>query len=1283
MRRSKNVGVALIGLLVVAAISMAVASGRKPQKEQQATVSLRRISASEVMDILRKFPEMVSGRIASVMNDTGRVKRLFPFSEVTSASLGRVFPGVRFYKGLDFGRLPENPYLIAIAGDKRYMMTGGFNRLLIDNGQKVTDENLVEMAKAFVVLAVGGEGHSYPEITFLDATSTKQVINGRSYSAKLRVKIGEQTEEWHFAISVWQGQFGTVYRRSAKGLIKDYLPVVVESLPGRGQLNLTPNMIIETHPVGDAYVEFDTLNQAYYYVIVERNSSSTGNRVVFSLAGFPPESSNVYVQIRDDIRCAVRYLHRVQMNSGSGSDTWTPPVESTGICLATAGYADTSNPGVTYQAITDDRELTPEKLKAGTFPGAASESLKVYFCDQFFMNDTSSGGESYAPTFSQYVDSAMRESWQRQVNTWGLDTPPDVDHIHRVFVNDEVNWYHALPVGPGVGPAAADSGANRQISITHNPKGWNDNYTNDDSLVRSIIAHEFYHGIQWGLSSSKWLDAEWRWFTEGQARFLQSAQCDSEEFKNTNHYYPLDANKYLTQHLNTSVVSLSIDTILKTYGYPYCLFWRYMFEHFRPVGIGDAVRFVGNCYAESVGPGSSVSEGKAAIDRAMAKYYQDHGTVAPTDFTDFLKALDHFAIACYLNDTSFHLWNPNPPGGYSRSDLTLDSTFRLGPNETDLFVKVDNVPCSYGIDLLQVVLDTNVNMLQADLTRPRGRTVNARLVKIYPAGSAIRYVVEPTVGATADSSAFWCRHLFDTQGAVRACLVITRQDVLDDTAGGYTARFWVKREVAVSDSLPITDTVIAGAEFTPRAVVANRGWMKEAFDATFSIEGTAYSSSVACTLDAGATKVVEFAPWTTTAGTFTTCCYVYIASDTTRSDDTLRGSLAALSNIWQARTDVPASVSHGGCLAAVGDTLIYAFRGGYSTHFFCYDVRNRSWTEKQQLPTSVGHGSSLTWDRGAYIYALGGSSAGGRHSRLFRYDIAGDGWHEMGGYPPGDFGGASALVWGGGGYLYAIQGLLPDNTQGFFRYDTAAEEWSLMQNVPKPCSLGASLCWNQAGYIYALCANKSRAFCRYNVGGSWSVKESTPSLVVHGAALAYNGLDDGIYVWSGATSPTHFWRYDADGGTWLARASPPADVGYGGALTGCAGYVYALRGNGNTDFWRYFPILESGKSLRAGVISELESTVEVSSFTVSPSPARGAVRLQWQVKEPGPVAVRVFDNTGRVARTIQSGYQAAGCYSARWDGICDNGRRAANGVFFYCLDAPDFRKIVKVVAVDK
>jgi len=494
----------------------------------------------------------------------------------------------------------------------------------------------------------------------------------------------------------------------------------------------------------------------------------------------------------------------------------------------------------------------------------------------------------------------------------------------------------------------------------------------------------------------------------------------------------------------------------------------------------------------------------------------------------------------------------------------------------------------------------------------------------------------------------------------------------------------VKRAVGVSASLPVTDTTIAGLDYTPKAIVANRGWMKETFPAVFKI-GTAYSDTQTCTLNAGDSAAIEFEPWKTTQGTFPTCCSVNIASDTTHSDDALHGNLVALANEWQQRPPVPESVSHGGALAAVGDTLIYAFRGGYSPHFFCYHVRTRTWTPKASPdPYVVGHGASLTWDRGAYIYALRGCSPLGYHNQLLRYDIEHNTWTEES-YSPWSFGSASALVWGAGHYLYAIQGRESLYTQNFFRYDTAGDLWTDMQDVPEVCSLGASLCWDLVNSIYALPAHMSKSFyrCDTNVS-SWLTKTGTPGFVSAGGALTYDSLDNRVYAWSGTGgNPTGFWRYNAAENGWTTCAAPPSNVGIGGALTSCAGFVYGLRGGGSTDFWRYAPSLPSAKTRLALVegVAGNSSGITSCRLAVSPNPARGAVRVQWQIREPGAVTLRVYDNTGRSVRTIQNGYQAAGRYSVRWDGICDNGRRSANGVFFYRLDAPGIHKIVKVATL--
>ena len=63
---------------------------------------------------------------------------------------------------------------------------------------------------------------------------------------------------------------------------------------------------------------------------------------------------------------------------------------------------------------------------------------------------------------------------------------------------------------------------------------------------------------------------------------------------------------------------------------------------------------------------------------------------------------------------------------------------------------------------------------------------------------------------------------------------------------------------------------------------------------------------------------------------------------------------------------------------------------------------------------------------------------------------------------------------------------------------------------------------------------------------------------------------DGSYIYAlRGNSTTDFWRYDITNNSWTPRASTPAQVAAGGALTYDSSYIYALRGNSSKTFWRY------------------------------------------------------------------------------------------------------------------
>ena len=74
-------------------------------------------------------------------------------------------------------------------------------------------------------------------------------------------------------------------------------------------------------------------------------------------------------------------------------------------------------------------------------------------------------------------------------------------------------------------------------------------------------------------------------------------------------------------------------------------------------------------------------------------------------------------------------------------------------------------------------------------------------------------------------------------------------------------------------------------------------------------------------------------------------------------------------------------------------------------------------------------------------------------------------------------------------------------------------------------------------------------------------------------------------------------------------------------------------------------------------------------------------RIRYEIDRPCRATLTVYDQSGRVVRTLVSGQMQAGSYAAAWDGRDEYGRPTGSGVYFCRLRAGEFtaaRKMVKV-----
>jgi hypothetical protein len=81
-----------------------------------------------------------------------------------------------------------------------------------------------------------------------------------------------------------------------------------------------------------------------------------------------------------------------------------------------------------------------------------------------------------------------------------------------------------------------------------------------------------------------------------------------------------------------------------------------------------------------------------------------------------------------------------------------------------------------------------------------------------------------------------------------------------------------------------------------------------------------------------------------------------------------------------------------------------------------------------------------------------------------------------------------------------------------------------------------------------------------------------------------------------------------------------------------------------------------------------------------PNPFNPSTRIEYSLREDGPVTLRVFDVRGRLVRTlVEAQRQTAGAHYARWRGIDDSGNPLPSGIYFYRLSAGSYKECRKMV----
>ena len=82
-----------------------------------------------------------------------------------------------------------------------------------------------------------------------------------------------------------------------------------------------------------------------------------------------------------------------------------------------------------------------------------------------------------------------------------------------------------------------------------------------------------------------------------------------------------------------------------------------------------------------------------------------------------------------------------------------------------------------------------------------------------------------------------------------------------------------------------------------------------------------------------------------------------------------------------------------------------------------------------------------------------------------------------------------------------------------------------------------------------------------------------------------------------------------------------------------------------------------------------------------PNPSSGRMEIKYQLPRSGRVDLKIYNVSGQLVRTLESGNKPAGFYGVRWDGRDDQGQNVSSGIYFCKLQSSGFNATQRLTVI--
>ena len=257
---------------------------------------------------------------------------------------------------------------------------------------------------------------------------------------------------------------------------------------------------------------------------------------------------------------------------------------------------------------------------------------------------------------------------------------------------------------------------------------------------------------------------------------------------------------------------------------------------------------------------------------------------------------------------------------------------------------------------------------------------------------------------------------------------------------------------------------------------------------------------------------------------------------------------------------------------------------------FRYDLSTNLWSEIEGLNSRVDYGSATT-DNKRYLYIM--PSGTGNSSMLIRYDTWDktfspnvkniDKWERMSWDWPSNAwtwqsSDATSAVYDGSKFIYAL-GRGESAWSHFVRFNPSTGETKYLP-PPYYVARGDSLAFID-GELYFTRARSTGDFYRFDMANQeWDRMTDVPSAVYQPGSTGLIGTGSSGYLLRGNSSFFYQYNPNGSGGNWTRKPDAPGSVRNGSTVYDEAnGYIYVIRGNNTSDFYRYSIASDSWSTL--------------------------------------------------------------------------------------------------------